>query len=77
MVITSLSAPRTVEDAIHFSFEATHVNFVESKTSQIKAAKTARKDLGHKPPKEEKKDGPPQSVLREDIVQPVKGIFGL
>lgn len=77
MVITSLSAPRAVEDSIHFSFEAVHVRFVESKTIQIKAADTGRTNVGHKPPKEAKEDAPPQSILREDVVAPIKGAFGL
>ncbi len=78
MVITSLSAPRTVEDAIHFSFEATHVRFVESSTVNIASAPEAkgRKKEGHKPPKEAKADGPEQSTLHS-IKEGLKGVLGV
>jgi len=67
MVIVNLSAPRNVEDAIHFSFEAVGVRFVESRTVTVQQSNGGRKKKGHKNTKEAKEDGPEQSALSKSV----------
>jgi hypothetical protein len=67
MVVVNLSAPRTVEDCIAFTFELVKLRFVESRTVQLAPVAKKPRNLGHKPKQEVKKDEPLESLWHKAV----------